>query len=91
MKFNKKTIGFLFLGIACVIWIITPFMGFFNLTNTLLAIYLPLLIALGEASFLIAIALLGKEYWLKMKIFITMKWNDIKAKFNSDYANNFCN
>ena len=23
MQFNKKTLGFLFIGIACVIWIIT--------------------------------------------------------------------
>ncbi len=85
MEINKKTIGFLFLGMACIIWIITPFIGFFNLSNTQLAIYLPLLIVCGEVAFLIAIALLGKEYWLKVKAFFKMKWSDFKEYFRGKF------
>ena len=80
MNTNKKTIGFLFLSLACIIWIITPFIGFLNISNTQLAIYLPLLIVCGEVAFLIAIALLGKEYWLKIKAFFKNKWSDFKEK-----------
>ena len=82
MNTNKKTIGFLFVGIACIIWIITPFIGFFNLSNTQLAIYLPLLIVAGEVAFLIAIAFLGKEYWLKVKTFFKMQCSDFKERCN---------
>ena len=85
MNTNKKIIGFLFLGMACIIWIITPFIGFFNFTNTQLAIYLPLLIVAGEVAFLIAIALLGKEYWLKVKAFFKIKWNDFKQYFRGKF------
>ena len=86
MNTNKKTIGFLFLGMACITWIVTPFIGFFNFTNTQLAIYLPLLIVCGEVTFLIAIGFLGKEYWLKVKAFFKIKWNDFKEKFNKIFS-----
>ena len=86
MKFNKKTIGFIVLGFACIIWIITPLVGFFDLTGKQLAIFLPILIVLGEVLFLVSITLLGKEYWLKMKAFVKAKWRDLalyfKGKFN---------
>ena len=81
MGFNKKTIGFIILGFACIIWVITPLIVFFNLTNKQLAIYLPILIVLGEVLFLIAIALLGKEYWIKVKDFIKAKWQQFKGDF----------
>ena len=84
LNLNKKTIGFFFLGIACIIWILTPLVGFLHLTNTQLAIYLPLLIVSGEVSFLIAIAFLGKEYWLKIKVFIKTKWHDLTLKFKGN-------
>ena len=78
MEINKKVFGFLALGIACLIWIITPFMGFFNLNNAQLAVYLSVLIVSGEVFFLIAIALLGKEYWTKVKDFVKAKWQNFK-------------
>ena len=83
MGFNKKTIGFIVLGCACIIWVITPLIGFFNLTTKQLAIYLPILIVLGEVFFLIAIALLGKEYWIKVKDFMKAKWQQFKSNFKS--------
>ena len=83
MGFNKKTIGFIVLGFACIIWVITPLIGFFNLTNKQLAIYLPILIVAGEVLFLIAIALLGKEYWIKVKVFMKAKWQQFKSNFKS--------
>ena len=81
MVLNKKTVGLFMLSIACIIWIITPFIGFLNLTGKQLAIYLPLIIILGEVFFLIAIAILGKGYTLKLKVFIKSKWHDIKIYF----------
>ena len=89
MNINKKTIGFLFLGMACVIWIITPFIGFFNLSNTQLAIYLPLLIVAGEVAFLIAITLLGKEYWLKVKVFLRRNGVILRNILNDNSTNKF--
>ena len=83
MGFNKKTIGFIVLGFACIIWVITPLIGFFNLTNKQLAIYLPLLIVSGEIFFLIAITLLGKEYWIKVKNFMKVQWLQFKGNFKS--------
>lgn len=80
MKFYKKTIGFTVLGLACVIWIITPFIGFFNLSSKQLVIYVPILIICGEIFFLIAIAFLGKEYWVKVKAYMGVKWNEVKNK-----------
>lgn len=85
MGFNKKTIGFIILGLACLIWIITPMIGFLNLTDRQLAIYLPLLIVLGEIFFLIAIALLGKEYWIKVKTFIKIKWGVFREYFKERF------
>ena len=81
MGFNKKTIGFIALGFACIIWVITPLIGFFNLTNKQLSIYLPILIVSGEVLFLISIALLGKEYWIKVKDFMKAKWQQFKSNF----------
>ena len=79
MNFNKKIIGFIVLGFACLIWVIMPFIGFFNLSTKQIAIYLPTLIILGEILFLIAIALLGKEYWIKIKDFVKTKWQNFKS------------
>lgn len=81
MKFNKKTIGFIVLGFACIIWIITPLVGFFDLTGKQLAIFLPILIVLGEVLFLVSITLLGKEYWLKVKGFLKEKWSKLISYF----------
>ena len=83
MDFNKKIIGFVVLGFACIIWVITPLIGFFNLTTKQLSIYLPLLIVSGEVLFLITIALLGKEYWIKVKDFMKAKWQQFKSNFKS--------
>ena len=81
MNANKNVLGFVALACACLIWAITPFIGFFNLSGRQLAIYLPLLIVLGEALFVAAVALLGKEYWLKIKDFISMKWRAFRERF----------
>ena len=78
MIFKKKTLGFIVLAFACLIWIAMPFIGFLNLTKTELAIYLPSLLIFAEVLFFIAIALLGKEYWLKIKAFIKSKWQNFK-------------
>ncbi len=78
MGLNKKIIGFLVLGIACVIWVITPLIGFFNLTRKQITISVPILILLGEVLFLIAIAFLGKEYWIKIKVVMKAKWQEFK-------------
>ena len=83
MDFNKKIIGFVVLVFACIIWVITPLIGFFNLTTKQLSIYLPLLIVSGEVLFLITIALLGKEYWIKVKDFMKAKWQQFKSNFKS--------
>ena len=65
---KRREGSFLVLGIACVIWVITPLIGFFNLTRKQITISVPILILLGEVLFLIAIAFLGKEYWIKIKV-----------------------
>lgn len=83
MDYNKKIIGFIVLGFACIIWIITPLVGFLNLSANQLSIYLPSLVVAGEVFFLMAITLLGKEYSVKIKEFIKSKWQNFKSSFKT--------
>lgn len=82
MVFNKRIAGFVVLSFACLIWVTMPILGFLNLSSRQLAIYLPILIVLGELLFLIAIALLGKEYWTKIKDFTKSQWQELKKYIN---------
>ncbi len=64
MKIKKK-IGLILLGIVIICWIAVPVLPFFDFPNK--AVIITGILVSGEVLFLITIALLGKEYWQKIK------------------------
>lgn len=62
----KKTIGFIALSITFMCWIIAPLIPFTNIPNK--AIITTIVVISGELIFVLAIYLLGKEYWGKIKL-----------------------
>ncbi|MDN3692260.1 transporter suffix domain-containing protein [Chryseobacterium tructae] len=61
----KKTLGFIFFAITIICWIGAPILPFTDIPNK--AIVTTTVVIVGEVFFLSAIALLGKEYWGKIK------------------------
>lgn len=72
----KKKLGFILLIIVISCWIAAPILPFFDFPHK--AIMITTVLIGGEILFVITIALLGKEYWDKIKksflrIFTTQK------------------
>lgn len=67
LNFRKK-MGFGLLGVVLVYWLAFPFFPFMNIPHKVVII--PAIIIVGEVLFIIAIALLGKEYWQEIKKWI---------------------
>ncbi len=61
----KRKIGLILLSIVIICWISVPILPFFDFPNK--AIIITSLLVSGEVLFIITIALLGKEYWQKIK------------------------
>lgn len=61
----KKTLGFIFFGITIICWIGAPILPFTDIPNK--TIVTTTVVIVGEVFFVSAIALLGKEYWIKIK------------------------
>lgn len=61
----RKRLGFVLLGIVFFCWVAVPILPFFDFPYKLVVIT-SLLIG-GEILFVITIALLGKEYWGRIK------------------------
>lgn len=61
----KKKTGFILLGIVVLYWVAVPVLPFFNFPYKALTI--TIVLAGGEILFVITVALLGKEYWGKIK------------------------
>ncbi len=61
----RKRIGFVLLGIVIFCWIAVPILPFFKFPYKVIII--SALLVGGEILFVITIALLGKEYWQKIK------------------------
>lgn len=69
----RKTLGFVILGISILLWLaiaVIPFLGFKG--GQTAGLMVGLVIA-GEVTFYLAIALLGKEIWMKIKGFFKKK------------------
>lgn len=62
---GRKKAGFALLGIAALHWIATPIVPFFDIPNK--AAVVTAVIVSGEIFFAGSIALLGKEYWGRIK------------------------
>jgi hypothetical protein len=63
----KKTVGYLFLVLSFVVWGVIAALPFMDITSGQMAATTTALIISGEVLFLVSIALLGKEAWLKIK------------------------
>lgn len=61
----RKKIGFVLLGIVLLYWMAFPLLTFMDVPHKVWII--STLVVLGEIIFVIAIALLGKEYWENIK------------------------
>ena len=61
----KKAIGYLLFAISCIAWAAIAIIPFLNLTIEMAAAITTALVVGGEASFLISIALLGKDFLAK--------------------------
>ncbi len=82
----KRKIGLVLLSIVIICWISVPVLPFFEFPNK--AIIITSLLVSGEVLFIITIALLGKEYWKKIKtkfklIFRVNKKNNLSSSDNS--------
>ena len=63
----KKLIGYVFLVLSFLVWGVIAALPFTDMSNGEMASATTALIISGEVLFLLAIALLGKETWLKIK------------------------
>lgn len=63
----KKTFGYLFLVLSFIALGVIAALPFMDITGGAMATTTTALIISGEVLFLAAIALLGKESWLKIK------------------------
>ncbi|WP_414605168.1 transporter suffix domain-containing protein [Stenotrophomonas pavanii] len=61
----KKKVGLVLLALVAAYWISFPFVALLDIPYK--ALIISSLVVLGEALFLIAVALLGKEYWGRIK------------------------
>ncbi len=61
----KKVLGFIFFGITILCWVGAPILPFTDIPNK--AIVTTTVVVVGEVFFVSAIALLGKEYWVRIK------------------------
>ncbi len=71
---QKKIIGYVFLVLSCVTWLLMPFIGWLGLTTGQNAILLTTLVVLGEGCFVVSIFFLGKEVWQKIKHLFAVQW-----------------
>jgi len=69
----KKTFGYLFLVLSFVVWGIIAALPFMDINGGEMAATTTTLIISGEVLFLVSIALLGKEAWLKIKAIFKSK------------------
>ncbi|KGJ88986.1 transporter suffix domain-containing protein [Colwellia psychrerythraea] len=68
----KKLIGYVFLVLSFLVWAVIATLPFMDISASEMATATTVLVISGEVLFLLAIALLGKEAWLKIKaIFIS--------------------
>ena len=69
----KKTFGYLFLVLSFVVWGVIAALPFMDINCGEMAATTTTLIISGEVLFLVSIALLGKEAWLKIKAIFKSK------------------
>ncbi len=78
---RKKT-GLILLGFVLLYWITVPILSFMDISHK--AWIISALVVIGEIIFVIAIALLGKEYWGNIKKavsrFFLIKKNNLKNR-----------
>jgi hypothetical protein len=65
----KKVIGYIFFVASFVAWAAIAILPFSNLSIEMVAAVTTMLIVGGEVAFILSIALLGKEFLEKLKIF----------------------
>lgn len=63
----RKTLGYVMLVIACLAWVAIPVLSFLGISLAVAAAFTTGLIIIGEVTFFVGIALLGKEAWQKIK------------------------
>ena len=67
----KKAIGYSLFAISFMAWAAIAILPFLNLTIEMAAAITTGLVVGGEVAFLLSIALLGKEFFAKIKDFLT--------------------
>ena len=65
----KKIIGYIFFAASFIAWAAIAILPFLNLSIEMVASAMTILIIVGEVAFILSIALLGKEFLEKLKIF----------------------
>ena len=61
----RKKIGLVLLGLVLLYWIAIPVIPFIDIPHKVIII--PALIVAGEIFFVVAVAILGREYWDSIK------------------------
>jgi hypothetical protein len=66
---KKKIIGYIFFVASFIAWAAIAILPFLNLSIEMVAAVTTMLIVGGEVAFILSIALLGKEFLEKLKVF----------------------
>jgi hypothetical protein len=76
----RKKIGLVLLGVVLLYWVAVPIVPFLDIPNK--APIISAIIIGGEALTLVAIAILGREYWMKIKASIARIFSSQKGREN---------
>lgn len=66
----RKTLGYILLALSAVAWGTIVTLPFFGVSIKKAAVLATGLVVIGEAAFLLGIALLGREAWEKVKAYL---------------------
>ena len=62
-----KTIGFILLGVCCLLFIMIPVVPWFDLTKSQIAVITTFLFIAGEVTFYLSLFILGRSFFDKIK------------------------
>lgn len=77
-----KKLGLPLLGLTLLCWVAFPFLPFLEIPHK--AAVITAAVIGGEVLFVLAVALLGKEYWGQIKHGFKQAWNKTRRK-NGQY------
>ncbi len=82
---TKKHIGYLLFSLACCMWVLPMFIGFIDLPTSQKALFLTVIVVLGEVFFVLSILFLGKEFVQTIKRHLAVRWRWFSRKYHKNH------